>query len=971
MAFGACILAWLFPCAVSLHSLSKDKDSALSLLRSWNPYNVRIFGLPTCYVDPGGFCVVAGQISGDGRGPVAQLPDACRPSSVLAFQVNSHGSSARVDVDVDGRIFWAGGGDTRSSVLSLAGIHFLSSVGEGSAVESSRRPLKVGNGWVPKGGFGGPFFAVHGGVCMVGGLLVNGSHGGIATLPNPCRPRRRLAFKTSSHYSAARIDVHADGSVVWRSGSTRERELSLSGISFMMRQSRRNARALELSGSWITSQKFATPVSFVQDGVCFVEGSVMSADSAERRSGLKKTRSVWRTIAELPTNCRPSRSLVFNLVANAASVRVHVQRNGLISLLPGGYNLGNRAIDEANIDKFISLSGIVFEVPSAHAEDDSVVRLQSRNVGALTMSSKEQRVDASGRQITTKCTGSGVVGNVSCMLKNQSSPVKAKTKQMERTLKGIVSSASHLARETKTLKSKKMSDDLRNKFSDLYKTTHKLKDKLTKTQHSLNNLISQDDVVQTAISDDKTGLRKALKRVKHLEAVDGEVARDTRSAERAIKYATKQKKMATILRRGHVKTNVVNRKSGRRRRAKKKSIQKRKPSKRTSTKGTTATRVKKKSIHKRQSKKRTRANETKVTRVKRKSIQNRKCTKMTSTARTTGTRRRRRYGSRSNRGRPGKGSRRSDELELKDLFHKRRRVQPGELDSEAIFEKRILERHNLYRCMHGVPPVKYSPEIARRAERWAAKLADGSTTAPSSTSFRSHIAGFAKLGENIAWNTNSAKEAVDAWYSEIQYTDDGRIKSWSPVFRQYAQLLWRDAKAIGCGRKGHFVVCQYGPETDAKTAPEKVFPPSHTRRACKESARSGVVLSSVDAVSDTLKSRDDRGSAVRARIAKDQERLLKDKAKAALLDGDDARAKALMAQAKQAKQQVLAGDRKSPAAAPKASTLDLLPAGHVSTDELIRRAKRAKAEGRLDDAIALATMAKGQVIKRRSRAEAK
>ena len=76
--------------------------------------------------------------------------------------------------------------------------------------------------------------------------------------------------------------------------------------------------------------------------------------------------------------------------------------------------------------------------------------------------------------------------------------------------------------------------------------------------------------------------------------------------------------------------------------------------------------------------------------------------------------------------------------------------------------KAILERHNFYRCMHGVPLLQWNSNIAINAKKWAEKT--GGTMKHSPQSSRNDIAGFPYLGENLAWGTYTTIEGpVDAW----------------------------------------------------------------------------------------------------------------------------------------------------------------------------------------------------------------
>merc|ERR1719323_205441 len=54
---------------------------------------------------------------------IADIPECCRPDKTLIFNLNNHGSTARVDVSKDGSITWVAGGKDHG-FLSLSGIVF-------------------------------------------------------------------------------------------------------------------------------------------------------------------------------------------------------------------------------------------------------------------------------------------------------------------------------------------------------------------------------------------------------------------------------------------------------------------------------------------------------------------------------------------------------------------------------------------------------------------------------------------------------------------------------------------------------------------------------------------------------------------------------------------------------------------------------------------------------------------------------
>jgi len=125
--------------------------------------------------------------------------------------------------------------------------------------------------------------------------------------------------------------------------------------------------------------------------------------------------------------------------------------------------------------------------------------------------------------------------------------------------------------------------------------------------------------------------------------------------------------------------------------------------------------------------------------------------------------------------------------------------------------KKILDRHNQYRCMHGVPPLKWSDTIAANALAYAKSV--GGQMKHSSSSSRRGIGGFSYLGENLAKGSYDLNEkAVDMWYNEINLTPGkkGLVSAFSSGTGHYTQVVWKATTALGCGIYNKLVNCQYG-----------------------------------------------------------------------------------------------------------------------------------------------------------------
>jgi hypothetical protein len=122
-------------------------------------------------------CLVVGLAEeGKWTDPIAELPEDCRPTRRLMFNLNNGEQSARIDVWPDGKVQWEKGGSEKLTQVSLAGMTF------GTDPRETHR-LSVNQGW---GRFGQdyvePGYTVTRGLCTLEGAAVRvpGSAAGIA-----------------------------------------------------------------------------------------------------------------------------------------------------------------------------------------------------------------------------------------------------------------------------------------------------------------------------------------------------------------------------------------------------------------------------------------------------------------------------------------------------------------------------------------------------------------------------------------------------------------------------------------------------------------------------------------------------------------------------------------------------------------------------------------------------------------------
>src|SRR5581483_2713489 len=108
----------------------------------------------------------------------------------------------------------------------------------------------------------------------------------------------------------------------------------------------------------------------------------------------------------------------------------------------------------------------------------------------------------------------------------------------------------------------------------------------------------------------------------------------------------------------------------------------------------------------------------------------------------------------------------------------------------------ILAAHNRYRSAAGVPPLAWSADLARSAQRWADALS-------SSLQFK-HDPRNHTQGENIWMGTIgmfSLTEMVDGWGGERKNFHDGIFPDVSTTGHwfdvgHYSQMIWKNTTSV-------------------------------------------------------------------------------------------------------------------------------------------------------------------------------
>jgi len=129
--------------------------------------------------------------------------------------------------------------------------------------------------------------------------------------------------------------------------------------------------------------------------------------------------------------------------------------------------------------------------------------------------------------------------------------------------------------------------------------------------------------------------------------------------------------------------------------------------------------------------------------------------------------------------------------------------------------RQMVSQHNQVRAQVGVPPVRWSEQLADHAQQWADHLAAtscGLQHRPRSGQWRR------VYGENLFMGTvgyYGIADAIKEWADEKKLYPGGPYQaSWRGV-GHYTQIVWRDTRQIGCAtsvcRGNLVVVCNYDP----------------------------------------------------------------------------------------------------------------------------------------------------------------
>ena len=194
--------------------------------------------------------------------------------------------------------------------------------------------LPTMNEWNAYGSvYGNPIFSESDGICILEGAIKGGDWGLLATLPEDCRPEKRITFGVNNHEESTRVDVFPNGEVKYIAGGKSNGWLSLTGIKFVTKTGQKSQLVL-LHGATNYGEDYENASYSKINGECVLGGSIRKGSSWE--------------VALLPEECRPEKALVFNVNNNECTMRLDIYEDGKIEAITGGCH------------DWVSLNGVSF-----------------------------------------------------------------------------------------------------------------------------------------------------------------------------------------------------------------------------------------------------------------------------------------------------------------------------------------------------------------------------------------------------------------------------------------------------------------------------------------------------------------------------------------------------------------------------------------------------------------------------------
>ena len=159
------------------------------------------------------------------------------------------------------------------------------------------------------------------------------------------------------------------------------------------------------------------------------------------------------------------------------------------------------------------------------------------------------------------------------------------------------------------------------------------------------------------------------------------------------------------------------------------------------------------------------------------------------------------------------------------------------------FEEQILKLHNISRQTNGLEPLFWDKDLQQKAEDWgkylSCKVIRHPGTGPDSNKDEINLYVPSGIGQNLfqgSKRNNPEKDAVNLWYNEYKLynvnNESNGIPSNFNKVGHMTQLLWKDAKKLGCSfyecPDNQIIVCDYDKGNIQgkfrNQVPEKILP---------------------------------------------------------------------------------------------------------------------------------------------------
>lgn len=159
--------------------------------------------------------------------------------------------------------------------------------------------------------------------------------------------------------------------------------------------------------------------------------------------------------------------------------------------------------------------------------------------------------------------------------------------------------------------------------------------------------------------------------------------------------------------------------------------------------------------------------------------------------------------------------------------------------------QQVLRKHNIYRCMHGVPLLTWSSAGAAQAQAWV-NHQQGVMVHGGHDGYGQNLAGLLPQ-----WGYDEVR-GVKMWYDEVANTNNGMVSGFGMNTGHYTQVVWRNTQQVGCasfvrsncdnGNNPCLLACHYHPPGNVNYGSEfaaNVNGPVRSEQQCESEVDGG------------------------------------------------------------------------------------------------------------------------------------